>query len=108
VKVARFTPARVERLLADPGIVRNRLKVAGAVTNARHFLEVKREFGSFANYLREFAGAATGDALSRDLKKRSFTFVGPTIMYAFMQAIGMINDHERTCWKWKKRSAKPR
>lgn len=107
VKVARFTPARVERLLADPGIVRNRLKVAGAVTNAKHFLEVKREFGSFANYLREFAGAATGDALSRDLKKRGFTFVGPTIMYAFMQAIGMVDDHERTCWKWKKRSANP-
>ena len=103
-RVARFTPARVGRLLADPGIVRNRLKVAGAVTNAKRFLEVQREFGSFAAYLRGFAGATTGDALSRDLKKRGFTFVGPTIMYAFMQAVGMVNDHERSCWKWKKRS----
>ena len=107
-QVARFTPARVERLRADPGIVRNRLKVAGAVTNAKHYLEVQREFGSFAKYLRKFAGATTGDALSGDLKKRGFTFVGATIMYAFMQAVGMVNDHERSCWKWKKRSTKPR
>jgi len=98
--VARFTPARVERLLADPGIVRNRLKVAGTVRNAKHFLEVQREFGSFAKYLRGFAGSKKADALSLDLKKRGFTFVGPTIMYAFMQAVGMVNDHERSCWKW--------
>lgn len=99
--VARFTLARVERLLADPGIVRNRLKVAGTVRNAKRFLEVQREFGTFAKYLRGFAGAKA-DALSLDLKKRGFTFVGPTIMYAFMQAVGMVNDHERSCWKWNK------
>jgi DNA-3-methyladenine glycosylase I len=107
VRVARFTPARVDRLLADPGIVRNRLKVAGAVTNAKRFMAVQREFGSFAAYLRGPAGASA-DALSHDLIERGFTFVGPTIMYAFMQAVGMVNDHDRGCWKWKKRSAQPR
>jgi DNA-3-methyladenine glycosylase I len=113
-KVARFTPARVEKLLLDPGIVRNRLKVAGTVRNARAFLAVRREFGSFDAYLWPFVGggpvvnrrrsmkevpASTpeSDALSKDLKKRGFTFVGSTIMYAFMQAVGMVDDHLVTC-----------
>jgi DNA-3-methyladenine glycosylase I len=100
LKVARFTPARVERLLEDPGIVRNRLKVAGTVTNAKSFLAVQREFGSFAKYLKSF-GTPTAGEISLDLKKRGFTFVGPTIIYAFMQAVGMVNDHERRCWRWK-------
>jgi DNA-3-methyladenine glycosylase I len=100
VLVARFTPARVKQLLADPGIVRNRLKVAGTVTNAKRFLEVQREFGSFARYLNSFE-KITAEKLSRDLKQRGFTFVGPTIMYAFMQAVGIVNDHERRCFRWK-------
>jgi len=104
-RVARYTPADVKRLLTDPGIVRNRLKVAGTVTNAKRFLEVQREFGSFARYLRSF-GKITAEALSRDLKKRGFTFVGPTIMYAFMQAVGIVNDHERRCFRWKQLQAR--
>ena len=110
VKVARFTPAKVEKLLADPGIVRNRLKVAGTVKNAKAFLAVQKEFGSFDKYVWRFVGgkpkvnrpramgsvpASTpeSDALSKDLKKRGFTFVGSTIMYAFMQATGLVDDH---------------
>jgi len=113
-RVARFTPARVRQLLADPGIVRNRLKVEGAVRNAKAFLEVQKEFGSFDKYVWSFVGgkpivrrprslkevpATTpeSDALSKDLKKRGFTFVGSTIMYAFMQAVGMVDDHIRGC-----------
>lgn len=113
-KVARFTPARVEKLLLDPGIVRNRLKVAGAVKNAKAFLAVRREFGSFATYVWAFVGdkpianairrpgdvpatSAISDALAKDLKKRGFTFVGSTIMYAFMQAVGMVDDHLAGC-----------
>jgi DNA-3-methyladenine glycosylase I len=113
-KVARFTSARVEKLLLDPGIVRNRLKVAGAVRNAKAFLAVQREFGSFSTYVWEFVGGepivntirkpgdvpattAISDALAKDLKKRGFTFVGSTIVYAFMQAIGMVDDHLDGC-----------
>jgi len=113
-KVARFTGARVEKLLLDPGIVRNRLKVAGAVKNAKAFLAVQREFGSFAKYAWGFvdgapvanvrrrpgdvpATTATSDALGKDLKKRGFTFVGSTITYAFMQAVGMVDDHLAGC-----------
>ena len=113
-KVAKFTPARVEKLLLDPGIVRNRLKVAGAVKNAKAFLAVQREFGSFATYVWAFVGdkpivntirkpgdvpatTAISDALAKDLKKRGFTFVGSTIVYAFMQAIGMVDDHLAGC-----------
>jgi len=113
-KVARFTPAHIEKLLADPGIVRNRLKVEGTVKNARVFLEVQKEFGSFDAYVWPFVGgrplvrrprslkavpATTpeSDALSKDLKKRGFTFVGSTIVYAFMQAVGMVDDHIRGC-----------
>ena len=115
-RVARFTSARVETLLADPGIVRNRLKVVGAVTNARAFLQVQRELGSFDRYIWQFVGGAPrvnrparmrdvpartpeSDAMSRDLKRRGFTFVGSTICYAFMQATGMVDDHVATCFR---------
>lgn len=117
-KVARFTPARIEKLLLDPGIVRNRLKVASAVTNARAFLAVQKEFGSFDAYIWQFTGgkpiqnawksmkqvpASTreSDAMSKDLKKRGFRFVGSTILYAHMQATGMVNDHTTDCFRWK-------
>jgi DNA-3-methyladenine glycosylase I len=115
-RVARFTPARVERLLQDPGIVRNRLKIAGTVRNARAFLDVQREAGSFDRYIWQFVGgvprlnaprtlaevkptSAESDAMSRDLRKRGFTFVGSTICYAFMQATGMVDDHVEGCFK---------
>ncbi|HEX4779336.1 MAG TPA: DNA-3-methyladenine glycosylase I [Usitatibacter sp.] len=113
-KVARFTPARVAKLLLDPGIVRNRLKVEGTVRNAKAFLEVQREFGSFDRYAWHFVGgrprtnfprspgtvpatSPQSDALSKDLKRRGFTFVGSTIMYAFMQATGLVDDHLVGC-----------
>ena len=112
--VARFTAKRVEKLLADPGIVRNRLKVESAISNARAVLAVQKEFGSFDAYLWRFvdgsprvnrpkamkdvpARTVESDALSKDLKKRGFTFVGSTICYAFMQAVGMVNDHLLAC-----------
>ena len=115
-KVARFDTARVERLLTNPGIVRNRLKVAGTVRNARAFLDVQREFGSFDEYIWRFVGGqpirrrrramkdipattAESDAMSRDLKKRGFTFVGSTICYAFMQATGLVDDHMEACFR---------
>ncbi|MHB0995856.1 MAG: DNA-3-methyladenine glycosylase I [Elusimicrobiales bacterium] len=118
VKVARFTPAKIEALLKDPGIVRNRLKVAAAVNNARLFLEVQREFGSFSKYIWGFVGgkqkvnrwktlkdlpasSPESDALSADLKRRGFKFVGSTIMYAHMQATGLVNDHLVTCFRHK-------
>lgn len=117
-KVARFDKARIRTLLADPGIVRNRLKVESAVTNARAFLEVQREFDSFDAYIWRFVGGkpiqnarkdgksvpastAESDAMSKDLKQRGFRFVGSTIMYAFMQATGMVNDHTADCFRWK-------
>jgi DNA-3-methyladenine glycosylase I len=113
-KVARYDARKVRALLADEGIVRNRLKVEGAVKNAKAFLAVQREFGSFDAYVWRFvdgapknnrprtmkdvpARTAESDALSKDLKKRGFTFVGSTICYAFMQAVGMVNDHVATC-----------
>jgi DNA-3-methyladenine glycosylase I len=113
-KVARFTSSRVEKLLQNPGIVRNRLKIEGTVRNARAFLSVQREFGSFDKYVWGFVDNAPrvnrwrsmkdvptrtpeSDALSRDLKKRGFTFVGTTICYAFMQAVGMVDDHATNC-----------
>jgi DNA-3-methyladenine glycosylase I len=115
-RVAAYGPADVARLLADPGIVRNRLKVAAAVSNARAFLAVQEEFGSFDRYVWSFvAGApprprptrleeipattAESDALSRDLKRRGFAFVGSTICYAFMQSVGMVDDHVRGCFR---------
>ena len=95
-KIARYTAARKRALLADPGIVRNRLKIDAVIANARAFLEVKREFGSFDRYIWQFTDANT---MSRDLKKRGFKFVGPTICYAFMQATGMVNDHAKDCFR---------
>jgi DNA-3-methyladenine glycosylase I len=114
--VARFDEARIQSLLADPGIVRNRLKVASAVRNARAFLEVKEEHGQFDAYIWRFVSGspiknswrtleeipsrtATSDAMSKDLKKRGFTFVGSTICYALMQATGMVNDHVVNCFR---------
>ena len=116
-KVAKFDAAKVRKLLADPGIVRNRLKVAGAVRNARAFLAIQAEFGSFDAYIWRFtagrplqnrrrgmgtlpARTAVSDAMSKDLKSRGFTFVGSTIMYAFMQATGMVNDHVLSCFRY--------
>jgi len=117
-KVARFTKKRVEKLLLDPAIVRNRLKVESAVTNAKAFLKVQDEFGSFADYIWDFvdgkpiqnrfredsdvpATSPESDALSKDLKKRGFRFVGSTIIYAHMQATGMVNDHVTSCFRYK-------
>jgi DNA-3-methyladenine glycosylase I len=116
VQVARFTPARIERLLQDPGIIRNRLKVAAAVSNARAFLELQAAAGTFDNYIWGFVGgkpqrnqwrtqaevpatSPVSDALSKDLKKRGFRFVGSTIMYAHLQATGLINDHLVSCFR---------
>jgi len=117
-KVARFNAKKVERLLADPGIIRNRLKIVAAITNARCFLEVQEEFGTFDKYIWGFvdgrpiqnrlarmkdlkATSKESDALSKDLKQRGFKFVGSTIVYAHMQAIGMVNDHLVTCFRHK-------
>jgi DNA-3-methyladenine glycosylase I len=114
VKVARFTPERIERLMANPGIVRNRLKIESTVSNAKAFLAIQREFGSFDAYVWRFVGgsprinrpramkdlparSSESDALSKDLSKRGFRFVGSTICYAFMQAVGMIDDHLVGC-----------
>ncbi|MEW6777022.1 MAG: DNA-3-methyladenine glycosylase I [Bdellovibrionota bacterium] len=119
VKVARYTPARIKKLLLDPGIVRNRLKVEAAVNNAKRFLEVQKEFGSFDAYCWRFVGgkpiinkrkslkdipATTpeSDAFSKDLKERGFKFVGSTVIYAHMQAVGMVNDHTVDCFCYKK------
>jgi DNA-3-methyladenine glycosylase I len=115
-KVARYGARKVERLLADEGIVRNRLKVLSAVDNAKAFLRVQREFGSFDAYVWGFVGGrprhngwrslrevpartVESDALSKDLKRRGFRFVGSTICYAFMQAVGMVNDHLVGCFR---------
>jgi DNA-3-methyladenine glycosylase I len=117
-RVARYDARRIEKLLTNPGIVRNRLKIASSVTNARAFVELQRECGSFDRYAWSFVGgkpirnrwrslrevpASTpeSDALSLDLKRRGFRFVGSTIMYAFMQATGLVNDHLVTCPRWK-------
>lgn len=116
-KVARYDEAKQAALLADPGIIRNRLKVAASVQNARTFLRVQEEFGSFDRYIWQFVGgqpranawrtlaeipAETPEAraMSKDLKGRGFTFVGPTICYAFMQACGLVNDHQVTCFRY--------
>lgn len=116
VKVAAFDEAKAAELLQNPGIIRNRLKVAAAINNAARFLEVQREFGSFSDYQWQFVGGkpqqnniagpedyrATSpgsDAFSKDLKKRGFKFVGSTIIYAHMQACGMVNDHHNDCFR---------
>ena len=115
-RVARFTQKRIDKILQDPGIVRNKLKVNSAVTNAKAFLEVQKEFGSFCNYAWTFVGgkpiqnkyqkmsdvpatSPESDAWSKDLGKRGFKFVGSTIIYAHMQATGMINDHVTSCFR---------
>jgi DNA-3-methyladenine glycosylase I len=115
-RVARFTPARIERVLEDPGIVRNRMKVESAVRNAKAFMRVQDEFGSFDAYVWRFvdgtplrnrwkssaeipASTPLSDALSKDLRKRGFGFVGTTICYSFMQAVGIVDDHVLTCFK---------
>jgi DNA-3-methyladenine glycosylase I len=121
--VARFTPRQVERLMLDPGIVRNRLKLQSTVSNARAFLRVQEEFGSFSDYQWRFvegtpiqnnvrtrsavpARTAISDAFSKDLKKRGFSFVGSTIIYAHMQAVGMVNDHWVECFRSAKLAVK--
>lgn len=118
VKVARFTEKRIEKLLLDPSIVRNRLKVQSAVSNAKAFLKVQKEYGTFCEYIWGFVGgkplqtnlkkdgdvpatSPESDALSKDLKKRGFKFVGSTIIYAHMQATGMVNDHVTSCFRHK-------
>src|SRR5262249_34463197 len=116
--VARYDAKKVRALLKDPGIVRNRLKISATVSNARAFLAIQREFGSFDAYIWQFVGSkplrnkwkhhkhvpaktAESDTMSRDLQKRGFRFVGSTICYAFMQATGMVNDHLVSCFRYK-------
>lgn len=118
-RIARYDAARVRALLANEGIVRNRLKIASTISNARAFLEVQKEFGSFDSYIWQFVGGKpqlnhrkslreipahteASDAMSKDLKKRGFRFVGSTICYAFMQAVGMVNDHTADCFRYGK------
>jgi len=123
-RVAKFTARDVRRLLGDPGIIRNRLKILGAINNAQRFLEVQREFGSFDRYiwgfvngrpiqsrLRSFAEMPArtplSDAISRDLKQRGFKFVGSTVVYAHMQATGMVNDHLTGCFRYRQLGGRP-
>jgi DNA-3-methyladenine glycosylase I len=118
VKVAKFDKQKVEELLQDSGIIRNRLKIEAAINNAALFLEIQKEFGSFSNYIWSFnhrkpvinkfssskelpATSPLSDAVSKDLKKRGFKFVGSTIIYAHLQATGLINDHEVNCFRYK-------
>jgi DNA-3-methyladenine glycosylase I len=115
-RVARFTDRRIERLTVDQGIIRNRLKIASAVSNARAFLDIQKEFGSFDKYVWRFVGGRPiarrrvrpssipartreSDALSADLRRRGFSFVGTTICYAYMQGVGLVNDHIVTCFR---------
>lgn len=118
-KIAKYKQPKINKLMQDAGIIRNRLKIAGAVKNAKAFMQVQKEFGSFDKYIWGFTGnksivnkhkswkgipATTkiSDELSKDLKSRGFTFVGPTIMYAHMQATGMVNDHIVNCFRYRK------
>jgi DNA-3-methyladenine glycosylase I len=117
-KIARYSRSHTKRLLSNPGIIRNRLKISAAVTNAQKFLEVQRDFGSFDQCIWQFtdgkpikhhfrsmlqipAKSRESDAMSKDLYRRGFKFVGSTICYAFMQAAGMVNDHTVTCFRYK-------
>jgi len=117
-KVARFDAKKVKQLLSDPGIIRNRLKINAAISNAKAFLKVQDEFGGFGAYVWKFVGGAPihnkwkvhrqvpavtplATAFSKDLQKRGFRFVGPTIVYAFMQATGLVNDHLVSCFRYK-------
>jgi DNA-3-methyladenine glycosylase I len=116
-RIAKYGAKKVRALLADPGIIRNRLKISATISNAQAYLAVQREFGSFDAYLWQFTGGKTkqraprgpkdvpartaeSDAMSKDLKKRGFRFVGSTICYALMQATGMVNDHMRDCFRY--------
>jgi DNA-3-methyladenine glycosylase I len=116
VRIARYSETKVAKLMADPGIVRNRLKIAAAVQNARSFLAVRKEYGTFDRYIWQFVGGRTlqnrwhsavqvpaqtleADRMSKDLCRRGFKFVGPTICYAFMQAVGLVNDHLVSCFR---------
>jgi DNA-3-methyladenine glycosylase I len=122
-KISRYSGDDVSRLLADPGIIRNRLKINAAITNAGAFLEVQKEFGSFNNYIWQFvkgkpirnarkrmtdipSSTPESDAMSKALIKRGFKFVGTTICYAFMQATGMVNDHVTDCFRYKEINSK--
>ena len=124
-RVARFTARDVERLLGDVGIIRNRAKIASSISNARRFLEVQKEFGSFDSYLWAWTGekplvnkwttqadiparTELSDAVSNDLKKRGFTFIGSTIVYSHLQAVGVVNDHLVSCFRWKEVQARAR
>ena len=117
-RVARYDRRKTQQLLRDPGIVRNKLKIASAVANAKAFLQVQERFGSFDSYVWQFVGGKPrvnapksmkqvpartpeSDAMSKDLKKRGFNFVGSTICYAFMQAVGMVNDHNVECFRYR-------
>ena len=125
-RIARYTEADMTRLLADPGIVRNRLKIESVIKNARGVLDIREEYGALDSYLWRYvdgvpkqnawgsmaelpAKTAISEAMSKDLKKRGFNFVGPTICYAFMQAVGMVNDHTTDCFRYEgvKRLAQP-
>ncbi|MCP4371359.1 MAG: DNA-3-methyladenine glycosylase I, partial [Deltaproteobacteria bacterium] len=118
VKISRYSDKKIESLLNNKGIIRNRLKVTSAINNAKRFLEVQKEFGTFDTYIWQFvdgkpitnrfksmqeipATTEVSDAMSKDLKKRGFKFVGPTICYAHMQATGMVNDHVVHCYRYK-------
>lgn len=124
-KVARFTPARIEKILGDPGVVRNRQKVTAAVSNARAFCTLQDELGSFDDFIWGFvdgkpivntwktskqipATSKQSDALAAALKPRGFKFAGSTIMYAHMQACGLVNDHLTSCWRWREVQATAR
>ena len=118
IKVAKFSRVKIQKLLKNPGIIRNRLKVEAAVNNAQRFLEIQKEFGSFSNYIWNFSGHKTkmngwktlkqlppntpeSDKLSLDLKKRGFKFLGSTVLYSHMQAVGIVNDHVKTCFRYR-------
>ena len=120
-KIAKYDSKKIEQLLQNEGIIRNRLKIAAAIQNAKCFLEIQKEFGSFDKYIWQFVNGKPiinkrkslknipamtneSDAMSKDLKKRGFKFVGSTICYAFMQAVGMVNDHTTDCFRYKKRA----
>jgi DNA-3-methyladenine glycosylase I len=120
-KIARYTQVKIDKLLLNPGIIRNRLKINAAITNAKIYLEVKKEWGSFSAYIWHFVDGkpirnhslnhkqiptqtTISDKMSKDMKKRGFKFVGSTICYAFMQAVGMVNDHTVTCFRYQKKS----
>jgi len=122
-RVARFTARDVERLLGDPGIIRNRAKIVSSINNAKRFLEVQKELGSFDAYLWDWTGGKPvvnhwkeqsqipprtdlSDAISKDLKARGFSFVGSTIIYSHLQAVGVVNDHLESCFRWKEVQAR--